>query len=224
MCGRFTQITPEDKVKEEFEIDEGSTFFELNYNCAPGQNIGSIVFEDEKRQLKFLKWGLVLPWSYQNNKYKLINIRSETLNQKKSFQSLFQRTRCLIFTSGFFEWQKKPEGKTPYYIYMKDNKPFVMAGLWNRFETQAKEKIESCAILTTKANDFVMPIHNRMPVIIEKEYWSLWLSIKDEPLELLKILKPYQAHLMQAHQVSSFVNNPGNNSKKCIKPNNISLF
>jgi len=224
MCGRFAQITPIDKVKEEFEINEGHTIFELNYNCAPGQNIGSIVFEGEKRQLKLLKWGLVVPWSYQNNEYKLINVRSETLNQKKTFQSLFQETRCLIVASGFFEWQKQPEGKIPYYIYMKDNKPFVMAGLWNRFQTPAGENIESCTILTTEPNELMMPIHNRMPVIIKKEHWSHWLNIKDEPLELLKILKPYPAHLMQTHQVSRFVNNPVNNSKKCIKPNDISLF
>lgn len=119
---------------------------------------------------------------------------------------------------GFYEWQKTDGKKQPYYVQMKDHRPFGMAGLWERWDKQG-EPIESCTILTTDANERMLPIHERMPVIIPPDKFDLWLDpgVHDEK-KLSGLLRPCDSKTMAAYPISTKVNNPTNDVAACIEP------
>jgi len=126
--------------------------------------------------------------------------------------------RCLIVADGFYEWQKTDGKKQPYFIGFKDGRPFGIAGLWERWE-KGEEPVESCAILTTEANELMQPIHERMPVILSPKQFDLWLDPKCQDAKKLgAMMQPYQGKDMLAYAVSTRVNNPKNDAASCIQP------
>jgi putative SOS response-associated peptidase YedK len=105
------------------------------------------------------------------------------------------------------------------YIFLKDQKPFVFAGLWDTWTAPDGKKVATCTIITTEPNTFMKRIHNRMPVILPKHHIDTWLDRSiDNEQEVLPLLKPYPEKEMDAYEVSRFVNSPKNNSPECIEP------
>jgi putative SOS response-associated peptidase YedK len=126
----------------------------------------------------------------------------------------------LILGDGFFEWSKSTtgKGKTPYYITLKDQSPFALAGLWDEWNSPEGDQLRTACILTTAPNEVVKPIHDRMPVILPTESYQTWLSPEEvKPEQLQPLMIPYPAGEMQAYAVSTFVNSPKNNSPQCIQ-------
>ena len=130
-----------------------------------------------------------------------------------------RRRRCLVAADGFYEWQKAGRRKQPYFIRMRDDRPFAFAGLWESWEGPDHSAIESCTLLTTDANDLVRPIHDRMPVILAPEDYGQWLDPAIErPQDVAPLLKPYPSEPMEAYPVSPLVNSPANDDPRCIEP------
>jgi putative SOS response-associated peptidase YedK len=122
-----------------------------------------------------------------------------------------------VIADGFYEWQRQERKKQPFYFRLQDGQPFGFAGLWERWEAPDGEVIESCTILTTEANELLRPIHDRMPVILERKDYDLWLDPDvQEAKPLQQLLRPYQAEAMTSYPVSTQVNNATNNSPECI--------
>jgi putative SOS response-associated peptidase YedK len=120
---------------------------------------------------------------------------------------------------GFYEWQTKEGKKQPYYFHLQERKPFGFAGLWEQWRSPQGEEITSCTILTTKCNELLQPIHERMPVILQQQDYSLWLDPQVQtPEPLQQLLQPYPSEAMMAYPVSTVVNSPHHNSPDCIKP------
>ncbi len=218
MCGRFSRKATLQAIIDEFEIEEVNDAVEPSYNVAPGQEI-AVILKDESRKLGLLKWGLIPSWSKDpaiGNR--MINARAETLAEKPSFKHPLRRKRCLIVADGFFEWKKEGKQKIPMYIFLKDQKPFVFAGLWDTWTSPDGKKISTCTIITTEPNEFMKKIHNRMSVILPKEHIDLWLdrSIENEQ-KVLPLLQPYPEKEMDAYEISRFVNSPKNNSPACVE-------
>ncbi|MCI0859555.1 MAG: SOS response-associated peptidase, partial [Chloroflexi bacterium] len=143
----------------------------------------------------------------------------ETAATKPAFRAAFKKRRCLILADGFFEWRKDGKEKIPTYIFLKSQEPFAFAGLWETWKSPAGETVKSCTILTTKPNEFMEPIHNRMPVILSGETEALWLDpMTEEPDVLQPLIQPAPAELMESRIVSSLVNSPKNNSPECVVP------
>jgi putative SOS response-associated peptidase YedK len=137
---------------------------------------------------------------------------------KPSFRQAFRSRRCLVVSDGFYEWQKVDGRKQPYHIRLPDERPFGLAGLWERWD-KGTEPVESCTILTTEANELMLPIHDRMPVILPPEQYTLWLDPRcGDTGKLAKLLRPYPSEQMVAYKVSTLVNNPKNDAAKCIEP------
>jgi len=134
---------------------------------------------------------------------RLINARGETVADKPAFRRAFAQRRCLIPADGFYEWKAGPAGKEPWYITLNNRPVFAFAGLWERWKNPEGEEVLSCAIITIAANDFMKPIHHRMPVILPAGAESRWLdpALKDRAA-LEALLKPYPSNLMQAHAVA----------------------
>jgi putative SOS response-associated peptidase YedK len=211
MCGRFTQRTPAPRLKKEFGVEEVPEV-EARYNIAPTQSIHSVRQTLDGREMSFLKWGLIPSWAKDSSMgAKLINARSETVKEKPSFREAFKRRRCIIPADGFYGWQRTGGRKQPFFFHMQDDRPFGFAGLWDRWKSEDGELIESCTILTTEANEVLRPVHDRMPVILHPEEYSLWLEAEERQSDLLvELLRPYPAEEMVGHPVSSSINSPRN--------------
>lgn len=219
MCGRFALVT-EKKILEmlyQLEIRED---LRPRYNIAPSQDILALRRspEDGNRELVSLKWGLVPFWAKDASiGNRMINARSETAAEKPSFRNAFKKRRLLIPASGFFEWKKEGGARQPYYVYAKNNRPFSLAGLWERWD-KGEQPIESCTILTTEPNNLLVSLHDRMPVIIMPGDFEKWLDPLTASSELHQLLKPYPPGEMVLHPVSRQVNKSAHDSPELIEP------
>lgn len=220
MCGRFTlQISPE-QLAEIFGLIEVPVY-PARYNIAPSQKIAAIRQNgDGQNRLDFIRWGLIPPWADDMSiGFKMINARSETVHEKHSFRHAIRHRRCLIPTSGFFEWVEEGKTKKPLYVHMKDNSPMVFAGLWESWKSPEKEVVESCTILTTASNSLIAPLHERMPVILHPQEYNHWLDREiTDPEKLKSLYQSYPADLMEMWPVSQQVNSPKIDSPELINP------
>jgi putative SOS response-associated peptidase YedK len=109
--------------------------------------------------------------------------------------------------------------KKPFYICMKDEKPFAMAGIYDYWKNPEGEKKITCAIITTEANAVMAPIHHRMPVIIGPKDYDFWLDpAQTDTSKALTFLKPCDPDVLNTFEVGLEVNNPRNNSADLIEP------
>ncbi len=222
MCGRFALWTSPKKVATHFQAQLRLPF-NTRYNIAPSQDILAVgQNQDGTRKATLLRWGLVPHWSKDaKSSYSMINARSESIFTKPAYRSAARKRRCLIPASCFFEWKRKVKwSKQPYCIRPKYAQLFAFAGLYEHWEDQESgQKIDSCTIVTTRANDTVQKLHDRMPVIILKEDYDLWLDKKiQEPDKLQPLLEPIPSEAMEIYEVNLKVNNPANDSEEVIHP------
>lgn len=218
MCGRFTLTAEPDTIQKAFDLDHVPSQMTPRFNIAPSQAV-PVITGDQPQQLTFVRWGLIPSWSKDEAiGNRLINARSETVDEKPSFRSAFKRRRCLVPADGFYEWMKDGSKKRPQFIHMKDRSLFAMAGLWEIWHSPYGDEVYSCTILTTDPNPFVEQFHNRMPVILPRDAYQTWLE-PDTPSEALKSLfVPYDADAMTAYEVSPAVNSPTNDNPQLIEP------
>ena len=221
MCGRYVlKAKPADLIKV-FWLDE-CVDLKPRYNIPPGTDIAAIRQSPEgKRVLHALRWGLVPNWAKDPSiGNKLNNARGETVTEKPSFRDAFKRRRCLIPADGFYEWKSKGEGKAktkqPYFICLKSQAPFAMAGLWESWKTPEGEILRTCCVITTGPNTVVEPIHDRMPVIVAPQDWQRWLAAPVEEVE--ELIRPYVPEDMQAWPVDRRVSRTGEDDPELIKP------
>lgn len=219
MCGRFSITLEPADFQEEFELGEFPVDFQPRYNVAPTQPVAA-VRDADSRKVEWLKWGLIPSWAKEASiGARMINARSETLAEKPSFKQAFSRRRCLILADGFFEWHRSGDQtpSTPYYITLKEKKPFAFAGLWDRWQLPGADETLSCTIITCMPNELIAPLHDRMPVILDRETAWQWMSAA--PLDQLNgMLKPYSASKMALVEVGRLVNHPGVDTPEIIQP------
>jgi putative SOS response-associated peptidase YedK len=218
MCGRYAQRTDAKKLAKEFKVSEAPSV-EPRYNIAPTQEVLAVNETGDGREMRFFKWGLVPSWTKDTLMgAQLINARSETVAEKPAFRQAFKQRRCIIPSDGFYEWQRASGKKQPFFFRMRDERPFGFAGLWERWEGEGGEVINSCAILTTEANEVLRPVHDRMSVILHSEDYELWLEGDVRKLDLVKeTLRPYPAEEMIGYPVGRSVNSPRSQGAELIE-------
>ncbi len=222
MCGRFGLWAEPRQIEDHFQVQLHLPITP-RYNIPPGEEILAIgQSEDGLRKAAWLYWGLVPRWSKEpNSGYKMINARSECMFDKPAYKSAARKRRCLIYASCFFEWKRRGQGsKQPYCIRPRDAALFAFAGIWERWEDkEAGHSINSCAIVTTRANEAVQKLHDRMPVIIARDNFGLWLDRSvQKPEALQSLLEPLASQELEIYQVGLAVNNPRNDSEEVIHP------
>lgn len=221
MCGRFVRSSPISLIVEIFSIRSTSTMSGTSpsYNVAPSQQI-LIINEMGERELVKCRWGFLAPRVKNLSEgNRLINARAETIDEKPSFKAAFKKQRCLIIADGFYEWSRKKQKKAPYYVRLKSGRPFGFAGLYNQWTSPDEDKICSCAIITTEANDLVATIHDRMPVILPQDKVDMWLDPTFQDVGALKgLLGPYPSEEMEMYPVSNKVNSVKIDSASNITP------
>ena len=220
MCGRIsTAGLTADSLKGHFILDSALPFTP-GYNLAPTLEIPAIREHNHRRSLATLKWGLIPHWARDKHiKASTFNARAETLTQKPFFRDPIKSRRCIIPASGFYEWQKQGDKKQPYYIARADQQPLALAGLWDLWEDQASgDTIESCTIITTAATHQMVQIHERMPVVLERDSYDTWLDPEFNETDVLQqLLIAPKEEVLEMYPVSNYVSNSRNDGEECIE-------
>jgi putative SOS response-associated peptidase YedK len=221
VCGRFTIIDWQ-AVPPRFEIRNALHETRPRFNVAPSQLVVTVLAGPDGRELRRMRWGFTPNWAKpQAGRPPPINARAETLLERPMFREAVAKRRCLIPANGFYEWKTIPgeRRKQPMYIRLKSGEIFGFAGLYTARRGDDGEWVESCAIVTTRPNELMADIHNRMPVILARADEALWLdrSITDTTAAL-PCLQPYPSELMEVFPVPAYVNNVHNDMPELIEP------
>lgn len=218
MCGRFTLASDLSDFLMEFELKLPEELSHPRlYNVAPSQPVLGLV-GGPRIGAEIMEWGFLPSWAKEEGKFKpVINARGETVAEKPYFRGAYKSGRCAILADGFYEWQKTPGGKVPHWISLRDEGIFGFAGLWSHRTLPDGSERATCAIITTTPNSLMAEIHNRMPVILQPDAIRLWLDREARPNELESLINPYPAEEMKAHEVSTRVNVPRNDSVENIE-------
>ena len=222
MCGRFVQSHDPEFYADAFGVETIRTeSLPTSFNVAPTDSVYAVAEHDGERLLGAFRWGLIPFWAKDKKiGARNINARSETAADKPAFRDSFSKRRCLIPADGVYEWQRRPDGKLPHYIYRADSRPLALAGLWASWKDPETEGwVKTCTILTGSPNPMVAELHDRMPVILPEESWSEWLDRdNNDRNHLQSLLTVFPKEQMAEHPVSTLVNKVANNYPECIEP------
>ena len=227
MCGRFSLYEPSDRLARIFEVDEvrgGQP--EARWNVAPSQQIFVIAcsLDGATRRFGTLRWGLVPSWAKDPSiGNRLINARAETVASAPSFRTAFERRRCLVPANGFFEWRQEPGSRRvrgrPFYAHPTDGSVLALGGIWEVWHGPDDQVLRTVAIITTMANPELAKVHDRMPVIVERDDWARWLAPRElEPSVAGGLLRAASTDRLELVEVSDLVNDPKNDVAELIKP------
>lgn len=222
MCGRYRLSRRKEVLDQYFETHSGDEQWEPRYNIAPTQLV-PIVRQNGKGsspELCAVKWGLVPSWATDPSVGpSMINARSETVATKPAFRDALRLRRCLIPADGFYEWKRSGKAKQPYCFEVNDGELFAFAGIWDCWRDRNGTAVETCSILTTTANLVTRSVHDRMPVILDRISFELWLDPGMRDIVLAsKLLKPYSGRPMNCYPVSTRVNNVIHDDEDCARP------
>jgi putative SOS response-associated peptidase YedK len=198
MCGRFVLIVDWEKIAQEFDLSDAESILSTTGDIHPGQDSVCIIRAATGNSAVNLHWGFVPRWSTLKSPNKLlINARAETLEGMPAFGDAFRERRCLIVASGFYEWTAR---KKPFYFYLRNGRPFGLAGIYEPAITPGGPK-SSFVIITTFPNKLVASLHDRMPVIIPVNKRFLWLDCSQYDKDRLKsLLVPYPEEEMKMRE------------------------
>jgi putative SOS response-associated peptidase YedK len=197
MCGRFGLEYGSDFYPR-FLLKNLLPPFPTNLNISPSTQVPIIYRRGGENILESMKWGLIPFWSKDPKiGNKMFNARIETIREKPSFKKSFQNKRCLVPASNFYEWKDEDGKKIPYSFTLPGEKYFAMAGIYEIWTAPDGSITPTFTILTTQPNDYVKPIHDRMPVILDKDEEAGWLSENSDSEGLIEIgLTPPTAKLL----------------------------
>lgn len=205
MCGRFSLTVDAQTLINRFQLKQSLVMIP-RYNIAPTQVIPVI---RTPGSLEFLYWGFKPLWmKLPASNPGFFNARAETARTKPAFRNAFAKRRCLVIVDGYYEWKPMEKIKQPFYIHQKDHEVFAMAGLWEE---------DTCTILTIKANEQLTSIHDRMPVIIHENDYSLWLNPKTNLQWVEQQLTPRDYINMMFYPVSTRVNHVKMEGSECVQ-------
>ena len=221
MCGRYSLTVTPDELYRLFGIDDKLNL-QPRFNVAPTQAAPVVRKTGGEKNMDMLRWGLIPSWSKDASiASKLINARGETVAEKPSFRSAYESRRCLVPVDGFYEWRTEGGKKQPFRIGFREGKPFAFAGLWESWTVpegleDTGDTVETFTIVTTNANPKLVPIHHRMPVIVDPTDYELWLEGGSD--EANAVIKPFSQDDMAFYRVSTRVNNVRNDDEACVEP------
>lgn len=230
MCGRFVSSTPVSKLVEQFLVEDVAVEeHDPSWNVAPTNEILAVAASKEGvRRLGTFKWGLVPSWAKDPSiGNRMINLRAETVSEKPSFKRTLAKHRCIIPVDGFYEWKHMGKGrkKQPFFVRSRDGTVLALAGLWEAWKEkdkagdEADDWLRTCTIITTTPNKLLLPIHDRMPVVLPPDTWDTWLDRDNDDVDLLvELLKPAPDDLLELFPVGTDVNSVRNDGEQLVVP------
>ena len=242
MCGRYASSRKPDDLVEEFDIRTSELpQLEPDWNVAPTKEVYAVLErppsgepeEEPERQLRALTWGLVPFWAKDPSVgSRMINARMESVADKPAYRRAFERRRTILPADGYYEWYPTEEltragkpRKQPYFIRPADGGVLAMAGLYEIWRDPAREDDDparfrwTCTVLTTSAEDSLGHIHDRMPLMLDRDRYAAWLDPhRSSKQDLLDLLEPAAPGRLEAFPVSTMVSNVRNNGPELVEP------
>jgi putative SOS response-associated peptidase YedK len=210
MCGRYAIIRPPEELKALFGYTDTPNF-PPRTNIAPTQPVPVVHCADGRRRFTLMRWGFVPGWVKDLKGFPLIiNIRSETVQEKASFRAAFARRRALMPADAFYEWRRQDKTSTPFMLRRPDRKPFAFAALWETWSASDGSEIDTAALINTTANGLIAAIHERSPVILPERHFEEWLDPMTAPERARKLLQPPADDLLEMIPISTAVNKVSN--------------
>ncbi|MEV4556078.1 SOS response-associated peptidase [Kitasatospora sp. NPDC049285] len=228
MCGRFASSTDPADLVGHFGVQQWDPTETLapSWNVAPTARTFAVLDRAPRgerrpvRQLRILRWGLVPAWAGSpDTAVKMINARAETVHEKPAYRQAYASRRCLIPVDGYYEWQTAPTDdparppRQPYFVSRADGAPLALAGLyefWRNRELPADHPdawLVTCTIVTTAAEPLLAPVHERMPLYLDRTRWDAWLDPAAERADLT----PPAPGSLRIHPVGDAVGSVRNN-------------
>jgi putative SOS response-associated peptidase YedK len=231
MCGRYTSTSTLADLAEVFAVEEVRTGpLPARYNVAPTLDVYAVAVRGRQDREKgprwalgTFRWGLVPSWAKDPSVgSRMINARAESVASRPAFRSALDRRRCLIPADAFYEWQRRPAGgKLPYAIRRRDGQPMAFAGLWEVWRDPSDagaDLLRTCAIVTTAANEVLAPIHDRIPVVLDRADWAAWLDPAVGSRDARTLLRTPPAEWFEVYPVGSLVNNVRHDGPELLDP------
>jgi putative SOS response-associated peptidase YedK len=203
MCGRYALHSSPEVISLLFGLSEIPAY-QPRFNIAPASQVLII----RSNEAAMVRWGLIPRWAKDPSiGAKLNQARAESVAEKPSFRDAYRKRRCLIPADGFYEWKLEGGRKQPYYVYPANGGLFAFAGLWEQCN-----ELQTCAIITTGANQAMAAVHDRMPVILSPAEYANWLAGGEG------LLQPCPAADIALRKVSRRVNNARSEDPGLIEP------
>ncbi len=211
MCGRITLAVPTYRdlaaILGAYADSAAFEHYRPRFNIAP-MSAHLVMREKEgRREIVPARWGLIPRWSKDAQiAAHTINARAESAHQKPAFREAFEKRRCIVPADGFYEWEGEKGHRRPLWFHPKEGGLLLMAGLYEDWvNPEDGEDIRTFTIITTSSNDFIAPIHDRMPAFIRKDQLDRWLLSADK-MDALLLLKPAENDYLISQAASMKVN------------------
>jgi putative SOS response-associated peptidase YedK len=231
MCGRYT-VTRQEGLIEDLEavLDSAvpdNEWWKPRFNVAPTQPAPVVTFDptsgNDQRVMQMMRWGLIPFWGTKPGTRPplMINARVESLDAKQVFRDALARKRCLVPADGFFEWKRrggKDATPTPMWIHPEPHRFIAFAGLWARAKADSGREVLSFTIITGPPNELVKPIHDRMPLVLDRSAWAAWLDPSLDGDGARALLEVPAVDDWRAEEVSTWVNKADHDDPSCIVP------
>lgn len=228
MCGRYVSVSNAEQLAVVFEVDEVRVGdLGRRWNVAPSLEVYAILGDADSRRLGALTWGFV-PWFAKDPKRAPINARAESVATNGMFKQSFAERRCLLPADAFWEWQKLAETdakgkprKQPWHLAHPDGRPMAFAGIWSTWRDRTDPDAparHTAAIVTTAAQGDMIPIHDRMPVIVPPRLWAAWLDPSTDVATLGEMITRIGPPDLRATKVTDAVNNVRNDGPELLTP------
>jgi putative SOS response-associated peptidase YedK len=223
MCGRFTLTYRErERLAEELGVPVEQVphaEYRPRYNIAPTDPHYIVRLRLEDRELLPARWGLVNSWAKDGRRAaKQINARAETIASSGAFKEAFANRRCIVPADGFFEWTGTGADRRPIWFHRPDGKLIYFAGLYESWRPLPEQRQRTFTIITTKPNELLSRVHDRMPVILDDCITDDWLDARQDTEALSKLLAPAPESLLIGTPVSQRVNSVKNDDPACLDP------
>lgn len=231
MFDRYSIAVSSKQLSEYYSVDV-PVHYKPYYNAGP-THLLPVITHANPDGVSFFYWGAIPQWVKNKNiSEKLINIRAESIGEKPAFRKKLLRFRCIVPIDGFYCWKKiGKKSAVPYRFFLKDKGLMSMAGLWEEFEDEEEETHHTFSVITTQANKNVVPVNERMPVLLDLQTAKQWLNSEASEIELINMLgKPFTSAL-ESFTVSPRINSLKANEASLLLPSapadqfgNLTLF
>jgi putative SOS response-associated peptidase YedK len=221
MCGRFSQQRPASELAEIFAAEPLTDDPGPRFNVAPTDEALVVVQRGDRRAITAYRWGLIPHWAEAAKVgSRMFNARAESLTSSPAFRDAFRRKRCLVPVDGFYEWHREGTRRQPFAIARDDGRPLALAGLWSGWRDPAADRVvRTFTIITTRPNDQLSGLHDRMPDVVPDDAWSRWLDPgHHDPAELNGLFEPNDEVELRIWPVSPLVNNVRNDGPELVEP------
>jgi putative SOS response-associated peptidase YedK len=238
MCGRYVSVSSPTILAERFDVEEMRVeVTEPSYNVTPRADVPAVAQSraNGPRVLDLVRWGLVPSWAESLSiGDRQINARAERIRTANAYKRAFATRRCIIPADGFYEWQAiapategtssaKKKIRQPWFFRRRDGEPLAFAGVWEIWHDPAQgddaPRVRTCSIITTRANELVAPVHDRMPVVLPESAWVEWLDRENHDVDTLhRLLVPAPVDELEAWPVTTLVNKHENNGPELVEP------